>query len=214
MYNMDKKGFMLGIAQKGKRVFSRLLYNQGLVEENVQDGNRDWISVVACICADGLTLPPACIYESSSGNIQASWVRSMHEHPLRERPYIAASDNGWTTNELGRNWIETVFNKHTKEKAGRSWRLLILDGHGSHTSMEFLQYAISNRILVVILPSYSTHTLQPLDVVMFSPLAKHYSTGVEYWIFNTLNTISMTKADFYNVFLQAWKSTFQPKLVL
>ncbi|KAF1349519.1 hypothetical protein EJ07DRAFT_139946 [Lizonia empirigonia] len=28
----------------------------------IQDGNREWITVVAAICADGSALPPAIIY--------------------------------------------------------------------------------------------------------------------------------------------------------
>jgi hypothetical protein len=38
----------------------------------VQDGNREWITVVATICADGLYLSPSLIYAAISGNLQDS----------------------------------------------------------------------------------------------------------------------------------------------
>jgi len=64
-----------------------------------------------------------------------------------------------------------VFDRSTKLKAGRSYRLLILDGHGSHVTMDFIEYCDNHRILLCIFAPHSTHTLQPLDVVMFKPLS-------------------------------------------
>ena len=49
----------------------------------------------------------------------------------------------------------------------------IFDGHGSHVSSEFVEYAISCRY-VFLGPAHSTHHFQPLDVGLFSPLAKAY----------------------------------------
>jgi hypothetical protein len=62
MYNMDKKSCMLGILTRLKRVFSRRLYKEGKIKAYIQDGNWEWITLLACICADGLTLAPALIY--------------------------------------------------------------------------------------------------------------------------------------------------------
>ena len=67
-----------------------------------------------------------------------------------------------------------MFNKETKKKArnGRSWRLLILDGHGSHVTLRFINYCEANRILIIILPAHSTSQLQPLDIRVFRPLTQ------------------------------------------
>jgi hypothetical protein len=40
-YNMDEKGFMLGVLSRSKRVFSRRLYEEGKIKAHVQDGNRE-----------------------------------------------------------------------------------------------------------------------------------------------------------------------------
>jgi hypothetical protein len=55
-YNMDEKGFMLGVLTRSKRIFSKRLYEEGKIKAHNQDGNREWITLVACICADGSAL--------------------------------------------------------------------------------------------------------------------------------------------------------------
>ncbi|KAF1967339.1 hypothetical protein BU23DRAFT_483819, partial [Bimuria novae-zelandiae CBS 107.79] len=62
-------------------------------------------------------------------------------------------------NNIGLAWLEQVFNCYTKEKACRSWRLLILHGHGSYITIDFIKYYTQNRILLIVFRPYSTHTL-------------------------------------------------------
>ena len=57
-YNMDEKGFLIGILQKTKRVFSKGTEIRG----TGQDGNREWIIVVATISIDGSYLLLSIIY--------------------------------------------------------------------------------------------------------------------------------------------------------
>jgi hypothetical protein len=48
--------------------------------------------------------------------------------------------------------------------------LLIYDGHGSHTTLDWVTLARSNSIILFCLPPHTTHRLQPLDVGCFGPL--------------------------------------------
>lgn len=137
-YNMDEKGLLLGILTRSKRVFSRRLYEEGKIKAHIQDGNREWITLLACICADGSALDPAIIYQSASGSLQDSWLQAFNPDDHRAR--FAASPSGWTNNDIGLAWLKQVFDPSTKAKAGQSYRLLILDGHGSHLTMDFIQY--------------------------------------------------------------------------
>ena len=54
------------------------------------------------------------------------------------------------------------------------WRMLILDGHGSHLTMEFMDYCWDHKIVPFLLPPHLTHLLQPCDVGIFQPI-KHTS---------------------------------------
>jgi hypothetical protein len=61
-YNMDEKGFLIGMLSKTRRIFSRRRYEEGGIKQAIQDGNREWITCIACICADGSALSPSLIY--------------------------------------------------------------------------------------------------------------------------------------------------------
>ena len=75
------------------------------------DGNRELITVIDCICANGTVLPPYIIMKGMCPSY--SWVKDSE---LDKRSYIAASPNGWTDNELGLSWIKDLFDPLTQEK--------------------------------------------------------------------------------------------------
>jgi len=70
IYNMDEKGFVIGQIQKSKRIFTTSTYKEDRLAVAGQDGNREWITVLATICADGTALSPALIYKAASGEMQ------------------------------------------------------------------------------------------------------------------------------------------------
>jgi DNA uptake protein ComE-like DNA-binding protein len=90
-----------------------------------------------------------------------------------------------------------VFDCYTAAKACRQWRLLILDGHGSHLTPEFLEYCNANCILLMVFPPHSTHSLQPLDVALFAPLSRHYTEELTHYLQRTQGLMRITKRDFY-----------------
>ena len=50
---------------------------------------------------------------------------------------IEVSENGWTTDEIGLCWLKNVFIPSTEAHTTGRYRLLILDGHGSHLTPKF-----------------------------------------------------------------------------
>jgi hypothetical protein len=128
--------------------------------------------------------------------------------------FVTSSDSGWSNNQIGLAWLEQVFDRLTKEKARRSYRLLIVDGHGSHISMDFIDYCDRNRILLAIYPPHATHTLQPLDVSVFKPLSTAYSNELTSFINNSQGLLSISMRDFYRLFQRAWIDTMRPQLIL
>jgi len=171
------------------------------VRQAIQDGNREWISLLACICADGSALDPSLIYEAGLEGLLSGWVEDIN--PEEHSAFITSSSSGWTNDEIGLAWLEQVFDRCTREKAGRSYRLLIVDGHGSHITIDFLNYCDRHRILVAVFPPHSTHTLQPLDVCMFKPLSTTYSEELSAFLHRGQGLSSIAKRDFFSLF---WKS--------
>ncbi len=49
-------------------------------------------------------------------------------------------------------------------------RLLLVDGHGSHVTGNFVGFCFHNNIDLVVLPSHTFQITQPLDVGIFGPL--------------------------------------------
>ena len=205
-YNMDEKGFLIGHLQKEQRIFPKALMQQKRLLGTGQDGSREWITLIATICADGSSLPPALIYKAVSGDLQDSWFQDYD--PQEHACWFASSPNGWTSDKLGLSWLQSLFHKQTLNKAKRDWRLLILDGHGSHCTLSFLEWCRSNRILVAIFPPHSTHRLQPLDVSLFTPLASYYSQSLDAHSRLSQGLASVTKRDFFKNFYSAFDKAF------
>src|ERR1700716_3671025 len=66
----------------------------------------------------------------------------------------------------------------------------------------------SLRIILLILPPYTTHYLQPLDVGLFQPLSIAYSKALDKTIYKSQSFISMTKRLFWTIFKEAWGVAF------
>jgi hypothetical protein len=97
--------------------------------------------------------------------------------------------------------LEQFFQRHTAEKARRQWRLLILDGHGSHLTREFIDYCEQKKVFLTVYPPHSTHTLQPLDVVLFSPLSRYYTQQPNQNLHQSKGLVGVEKGDFFPSFL-------------
>ncbi|KAM4067790.1 DDE superfamily endonuclease [Hirsutella rhossiliensis] len=162
-----------------------------------QDGNREFITLIAAICADYSYLPPALIYKGESKDFQDTWLEDF--------------DHSSNCDALGLHWLQRIFDCHTKQKAGRAYRLLILDGHNSHINLKFIDYADRNRILIAVLPSHSTHRLQPLDVGLFSALSTYYAQGSDQLMSIGWGLIRLTKRNFWPLFRDAWNQAFTAK---
>ena len=189
---------------------TRQAYESGRVNSVRQDGSREFISLLAFICADGTAGPPVLIYKGASGDLQNIWVGDVTDN---DEAYFGSSSTGWSSNDFGLEWLEKVFDPHTREKSKKSrcHRLLIVDGHSSHINMTFLDTYDKLRIIVLILPPYSTHRLQPLDVSLFQPLATAYSRNITDIMQKSGGAINLTKRMFWSYFKDAWEKSFTAK---
>ena len=162
----------------------------------IQPGDREWVTAILGINAAGWAIPPFLIFAGKT--LLHAWFEG-EDIPRNWR--IAISDNGWTNNNLGVAWLQH-FNEHTKGRSLGARRLLILDGHDSHNSLDFQAICQAENIYTLCMPSHSSHLLQPLDVGCFSPLKHAYSQQVELLIRNHINHV--TKLEF----LPAFKAAF------
>lgn len=90
-----------------------------------------------------------------------------------------SSAKGYTNNELGVEYIKD-FHEQTKEKADKV-RILFVDGHASHCTLAFLDFAAEHNIIIISYPPHTTHKLQGLDVACFGPLKIFWAQERDKW---------------------------------
>ncbi|KAB2108385.1 hypothetical protein AG0111_0g3456 [Alternaria gaisen] len=194
-YNFDETGFMMGVAATSKVVTSSDTVGRAVT---IQPGNRDCVTTIECINASGWCLPPFVIL---SGKLhQASWYQHLPPDWV-----VAVSDNGWTTDKLGVEWVKH-FDRHTASRTRGAYRLLVLDGHSSHATPEFDQYCTENKIITLCMPAHTSHLLQPLDVGCFSPLKRAY--GHEIQELARQGVYYVDKTDFLTIYTQIRPTVF------
>jgi hypothetical protein len=197
IYNFDEAGFLMGVIATAKVVTSAESRNR---PKTAQPGNREWVSIIQGINSFGWAIPPFIIFKGQ--NHLSAWYENSD---LPSNWVITLSENGWTTNEIGYEWIQH-FNQYTKERTTGKYRLLILDGHESHISVQFQQYCKENNIITLCMPPHSSHLLQPLDVGCFSSLKTSYGKQIENLMRLRINHI--TKLEFLPAFKEAFKTAF------
>ncbi len=87
---MDEKGFFLEVAKLSKRVVSKSTWKAGYTSATY-DGARDFITFLACICADSTFLKLTLLYKSEVYNVLDKWVQNIMPE---DKISIGFSQNG------------------------------------------------------------------------------------------------------------------------
>jgi hypothetical protein len=201
VYNFDETGFAMGITATAKVITRAEYYGRRSV---LQPGNREWVTVVECINASGWALPPCVIFKGKV--FIESWFDNIPDDWRFE-----VSPNGWTSDEIGLRWLEKLFIPSTFSRLKGRYRLLILDGHGSHLTPKFDEMCEKNDIIPICMPAHSSHLLQPLDIGCFAVLKRSYGRMVETKMRNGINHID--KLDFLEAYPSARIETFKPDTI-
>ena len=202
-YNFDETGFMMGMICPGMVVTRSDRRGKG---KAVQPGNREWATAITCVSGDGWDLPPFLLVQGI--HHLASWYT---EGDLPDSWAVKPTSNGWTDNETGLDWIKH-FDKHTRARTKGGYRMLVLDGHESHQSVDFEAYCKDHNIIPICLPAHSSHITQPLDVGFFGVLKREYGREINTFIRAHINHI--TKVEFFLAFHAAYEQSMTISNVL
>ncbi|XP_041371560.1 uncharacterized protein LOC121385091 [Gigantopelta aegis] len=124
------------------------------------------VTLLCCVNACGNSIPPLFVFPRVN----------FKKHMLRGAPpgsVGVAHPSGWMT---GENFV--VFLHHFIKNVRCSKDhpvLIIMDNHDSHTTINALNVAKENGIVLLTFPPHCSHKLQPLDRSVFGPF-KHYYT--------------------------------------
>ena len=169
IFNMDETGLQLN------NVPGKVVALKGSKDVHVVTSQErgETITVVACCNAEGNFMPPYCIFKGV--NMQQAWQENMPQGSVikmrRESAYICE--------DLFMDWFQNHF--LPRKPTGKC--ILILDGHGSHmNSYQMLETAVQNDVILLCLPSHTTHFLQPLDRAFFKPLKTYFKNACDEFI--------------------------------
>ncbi|KAL2020603.1 hypothetical protein VTK56DRAFT_8093 [Thermocarpiscus australiensis] len=183
-YNFDKTRFIIGIISAGMVVTTSDSFNRG-------------------VNALGWAIPPFIIL--AARHYLSNWYTECN---LLADWRIATTENGWTTNAVGLDWIKH-FDFHTAPRTKGKYRLLILDSHESHYSTEFEHYCQQNNIITLCMPLHSSYYLQPLDVSCFRPLKQAYGRQIEHLM--RMHITYVSKLEFLCSFREAFFASMTEK---
>ncbi|RFU28314.1 hypothetical protein B7463_g8025, partial [Scytalidium lignicola] len=182
---MDETGFRVGVTP-GEEVIVPVEIKE-LYEGTFQ--NRKSVTVIECVSADGkASIPPVILVEGVW--IMENWAQDN----LPGNARIIPTEKGYTNNQVGVIWLQH-FIKYSGAKQG-VWhsknhkyidletgqpiknKLLLVDGHESHESREFIELAEKYHIIPLEFPSHLTHIIQPLDVKVFRPYKWYHKRAI------------------------------------
>ncbi|KKA21657.1 hypothetical protein T310_4314 [Rasamsonia emersonii CBS 393.64] len=136
IYNFDETGFQLGQGKSQKVVTSNpIRASRGIATSETNES----LTAIECIAADGTVLPPYFIFK---GEYQLErWYQQIPDSADTDKYRIATASKGYTTDEIAMDWIRH-FHQHTEKRVSKTdARLLLMDGHGSHLTYNFLNYS-------------------------------------------------------------------------
>lgn len=172
-WNMDEYGLMEGLGSNGLVVGS----SEVRATQKKQPGSRNWTSFVECVSATGQFLPTTVIFKGEY--VQQQWF------PIEKSEYkdwkFTATEKGWTNTSIAHEWLKKVFIPRTQPRVPSHKRLLVLDGHDSHTHDDFMWLCFQNNIHCLYLPPHTSHVLQPLDLAVFGPLKGAYRKKISHY---------------------------------
>lgn len=197
---MDETGFRIGVGKDQLIVTKRKRSHYFSIPEN-----RESATLVEAISAGGRYTPAFIILAGQ--NHMAHWY---HQQELEPETVLRPTPSGYSNDEISLEWIQH-FDKHT-EKCRKGWkRLLILDGHGSHHTKEFIEYCEKHGIIPFGLPSNLTHLLQPLDVVVFQPLKHYHAKALDLMVRDGL--VNITKIEFLGCIQDVRREAFKESTI-
>lgn len=198
VFNADETGLPLQ-HRPGKRVAIR---GQKHVHV-VNSGNKAHISVLACVSASGYAIPPMVVFQ-----------RKTLTPPLttNEVPgtIYGLSSSGWMDRQLFQEWFHRHFLQHVPSTRPL---LLMLDGHSSHYSLEFIREATLEGVIVFCLPPHTTHVAQPLDVSAFHSLKVYWDNECDKFMSSNPGRL-ITIYQFSSLFSSAWSQAMTQKTIV
>ncbi|KAJ4437236.1 hypothetical protein ANN_17371 [Periplaneta americana] len=167
IYNCDETGMTVVPKQHSKIIATNGQRQVGVLTP-AERGNT--VTVEICCSVAGNFMPPMLIYPRKR-------KQQEFEVGLPSGGWAEVNDSGWMTADLFLKWLKKFIAFSTAKKERPV--LLLPDGHASHTkSLDVIDLAHNNGVILLCFPPHCSHRLQPLDVAFMRPLSLYYEDEV------------------------------------
>lgn len=122
---------------------------------------------------------------------------------LTDQNRLGYSKKVYINGEISVDWLRD-WDAYTRAKARGRRRLHLVDGHSSHYSRAFLQYAREHNIEVIGYPAHSSHIYQGLDVAISGKFKTTWSEVRDRY---ERQGMLITKSNFLAVYAEAHLET-------
>ena len=106
----------------------------------------------------------------------------------------ARSESGGIDNELFLSWMKVFLRHYGSQRPV----ILFFDGHASRFTLNVIDLAQENDVILFYLPPHTTHALQPLDVSVCKTLKSNFSRVVHSLSFAKKNFV-VSKREFARI---------------
>ncbi|CAF5006493.1 unnamed protein product [Rotaria sp. Silwood1] len=165
IFNCDETGFSDITQRKHVIVTSSTRY----VFEKHGGSGKQYTTALIAISTAGHVISPFIIY--SGKVLMNTWCKGGSDGSR-----YAVTKKGWINSCSFEYWLREMFIPATQH-LNRSL-LLVMDGHNAHMNINIIQLMKQHNIVCLILPPHCTHTLQPIDVVVFNNVKTDWSNIV------------------------------------
>ena len=136
------------------------------------------VTIIFCASADGLHIRPAAILPD---------IKNMPQDVQFAKNwfFFTSSSTGWINEAIYAEWVVKVFVPHIQCKRITLGRpearvLLLLDGHSTRSSDVAKKALEDANVAVVVIPSHTSHVLQPLDRGVNRSFKQHLMNHITY----------------------------------
>ena len=183
----------------------RILARKG--KKNVHDtgggSGREYITVLGCGSASGQRLPPYVLYKGK--NLWTSWTKGGPAGT-----YFNVSDSGWMERPLFLEWFKKLLLPAASFALETGPVILFMDGHASHINLQVIRLAREHGVILLCLPSHTTHALKPLDVGVYGPLKGRWGKILKEYKMETCAAV-VDKTEFPGLLEKLWEESFEAK---
>ncbi|KAK3744950.1 hypothetical protein RRG08_048346 [Elysia crispata] len=169
IFNCDETG--LTTVQKPKAVVAKRGTKQ--VGSITSQERGELVTVMYAVSASGNSIPPMMIFPRVN----------YRDHFIRGAPpgtIGCANPSGWMTKGLFIKFLDHLI-QQTNCSVDRKV-LLVMDNHETHMSLEAVDLARANGIIMLTIPPHTSHRLQPLDRTVYGPLKTAYNIAMDSWM--------------------------------